>query len=49
MVEKMIDYNYVLKLSNFNATFLRQLKKVPTFYLKLKYGEKTHREDFPFQ
>ena len=44
----MMDYDYMLKLSNFKATFLRVLKKVPTFYLKLKYGEKIHREDFPF-
>lgn len=39
----MIDYDYMLKLSNFKATFLRTLKKVPTFYLKLKYGDKVHR------
>jgi len=43
LVEKMIDYNYILKLSSFKVTFLRQLKRTPTFYLKLKYGEKTHK------
>jgi hypothetical protein len=44
----MIDYNYILKLSNFNVTFLRPLKKSPPFFLKLKYGDKFHREEFPF-
>ncbi len=48
LVEKMLDYEYMLKLSNFNVTFLRGLKKIPTFYLKIKHGDKIHREDFPF-
>ena len=48
-VEKIIDYNYLLKLSNFKVNFLRDLKKVPSFYLKLTYGNnKPIREEFAF-
>lgn len=38
MIEKIIDYKYILKLSNFKITFLRDLKKIPIFYLKFIYG-----------
>lgn len=43
-----MEFDYMLKLSHFKANFLRVLKKAPRFYLKLKYGDKSHREDFSF-
>lgn len=40
LVERQMDYLYMLKLSYFKVAFVRSLKRVPNFYLKLKYGEK---------
>lgn len=38
----------MLKLTAFKVNFLRDLKQVPKFHLKLTYGAKVHREDFAF-
>ena len=44
LVEKLIDYTYMLKFTNFKVNFLRNLKKVPNLYLKFNYGKgKIHR------
>ena len=48
IVEKVHQYQYMLKLSAFKVCFLRDLKQVPKFHLKLTYGSKVHREDFAF-
>jgi hypothetical protein len=36
MVERQLDYLYMMKLSNFKVTFVRNLKQLPNFYLKLQ-------------
>ena len=40
IVEKQMDYLYMMKLSAFKVSFLRSLKRVPNFYLRVKVGSK---------
>ena len=49
IVEKLLDYEYMLRLSVFRITLTRELKTIPNFYLKFKYGNKVHKEDFAFE
>ena len=48
VVEKLMDYQYLMKINAFKITFQRDLTTIPNFYLKFKYGNKIHKEDFVF-
>lgn len=49
VVERLIDYEYMLRMKSFKLSFIRALPTVPSFYLKFTYGSKSHKEDFSFE
>ena len=49
IIEKVIDYEFMIKMSDFRLTFTRDLVSIPYFYLKFRFGSRSHKEDFPFE
>jgi hypothetical protein len=46
MVEKPIEYNYMLCLSQIKVSFVRNLKDEPAFFLQATYGDQIKKEEF---
>ena len=38
IIEKLIDYEFTIKMSDFRLSFTRDLVSIPNFYLKFKFG-----------
>lgn len=48
-VEKQMDYFYLLKMTNFKVSFVRNLKKTPKFYLNFVIDGREYKQDLPFE
>jgi hypothetical protein len=46
MVEKPIEYNYMLCLSQIKVSLVRNLKDEPIFFLQAAYGDQVKKEEF---
>lgn len=47
MVEKPIEYNYLLCVSQIKVSFVRNLKDEPVLFLQATFGDQTKKEEFP--
>lgn len=44
MVEKPIEYNYLLSLSQIKVSFVRNLKDEPVLFLQASFGDQVKKE-----